>query len=86
MKTFSAIAWIAIAGALAIGQPAAAESVADFYKGKNLSIVVGYAVGGGADLWSRFLARHIGRYIPGKPNVIVRNMPGAGGFRAVNYV
>jgi len=85
MRTVPATAWISVVGALAITQPAAADSVADFYKGKNLSIVVGYAAGGGADLWSRFLARHIGRYIPGKPNVIVRNMPGAGGFRAVNY-
>jgi tripartite-type tricarboxylate transporter receptor subunit TctC len=67
-------------------QPPIAAIIADDFKDKNVSIVVGYAAGGGADLWSRFLARHIGRYIPGEPNVIVRNMPGAGGFRAVNYV
>jgi tripartite-type tricarboxylate transporter receptor subunit TctC len=86
MKRPIITAGVALAGALATTQPASADAVADFYEGKNVSIVVGYAAGGGADLWSRFMARHLGRYIPGAPNVIVRNMPGAGGFRAVNYV
>jgi tripartite-type tricarboxylate transporter receptor subunit TctC len=66
--------------------PAAAETVAEFYKGKTIRIVVGYAAGGGADLWGRFMARHLGKHVPGEPNVIVQNMPGAGGFNAVNYV
>ena len=65
---------------------AAADPVADFYKDKTFTVVVGYGAGGGADTFARLLARHIGRHIPGKPNVIVQNMPGAGGFKAVNNV
>jgi tripartite-type tricarboxylate transporter receptor subunit TctC len=62
------------------------KAVADFYRGKNLKIVVGYAAGGGYDLYARTLARKIGSYIPGQPNVIVENMPGAGGLLAANYI
>jgi len=86
MRTSITAAGAALACAVALAHPAAADEIADFYKGKNVSIVVGYAAGGGADLWSRFMARHLGEFLPGKPNVIVRNMPGAGGFSAVNYV
>ncbi len=66
--------------------PAAADDVAKFYTGKTVSIFVGYAAGGGADLWARFVSRHLGRHMPGQPNVIVQNMPGASGFAAVNHV
>jgi tripartite-type tricarboxylate transporter receptor subunit TctC len=86
IKSLHAAAFAGLVGALVSASTASADAVTDFYKGKNVNIVVGYAAGGGADLWSRFLARHIGRYIPGEPNVIVQNMPGAGGFRAVNHV
>jgi len=82
----SITATAALAGVIAVTTPVVADEVTDFYAGKNVSIVVGYAPGGGADLWSRFMSRHLGNHLPGKPNVIVRNMPGAGGFRAVNYV
>ncbi len=66
--------------------PARAQSVAEFYKDKNLDIVVGYAPGGGYDLAARVLSRHIGKYIPGEPKVIIRNMPGAGTVLAANHV
>jgi len=49
-------------------------------------VVVGYSAGGGADLWARFIARHLGRHIPGNPSVIVQNMPGGSGLTAVNHV
>jgi tripartite-type tricarboxylate transporter receptor subunit TctC len=62
------------------------KAVADFYRGKHLKIVVGYAAGGGYDLYARTLARKIGSYIPGQPNVVVENMPGAGGLLAANYI
>ncbi|MCD6073561.1 MAG: family tricarboxylate transporter, receptor protein [Rhodospirillales bacterium] len=65
---------------------AAGQSVADFYKGKDVEIVVGYGAGGGYDLTARAVARHIGKYIPGNPKVIVRNMPGAGSIVAANHV
>jgi tripartite-type tricarboxylate transporter receptor subunit TctC len=68
------------------GAPAAAQSVADFYKGKTVTIVVTTSTGGGYDAMARALARHIGRHIPGNPLVVVRNMPGAGGITAVNWL
>lgn len=63
-----------------------AQDAASFFKGKTISVYVGYAPGGGSDLWARFLARHYGKYLPGEPSVIVQNMPGAGGFSAVNHI
>jgi len=66
--------------------PAAAQSVADFYKGKQLVLIVGAASGGGYDALGRLLARHIGKHIPGNPNVIVQNMPGAGSLQATNHL
>lgn len=77
----------ALAGTvLAASQPATADSVGEFYKGKTIEIIVGSAVGGGFDAYARFLARHIGRHIPGNPGALVKNMPGAGGMIAGNYV
>jgi tripartite-type tricarboxylate transporter receptor subunit TctC len=58
----------------------------DFYKGKTLTIVVGYAAGGAYDLNARLVARHLSRFIPGSPTVVVSNMPGAGSLRSVQYV
>ncbi len=58
----------------------------DFYKGKQVSIVVGFGPGGGYDAYARLLGRHIGNHIPGRPNVVVQNMEGAGSVRASNYV
>jgi tripartite-type tricarboxylate transporter receptor subunit TctC len=75
--------------ALALGvlsPPAAAQSVADFYKSQSVEIYVGYGAGGGYDLTARVLARHMSKYIPGNPKIIVRNMPGAGSMVAANHV
>jgi tripartite-type tricarboxylate transporter receptor subunit TctC len=66
--------------------PAAAESVAEFYAGKTFTIVVGSDVGGGYDTNARLLSRHIGKFIPGNPTVIVQNRPGAGSITAANYI
>jgi tripartite-type tricarboxylate transporter receptor subunit TctC len=66
-----------------VGGPVAAD---DFYKGKTLTIVVGFTPGGGFDLNARLLARYIGKYIPGAPDVIVQNMPGAGSFTSVKHL
>ena len=63
-----------------------ADPVADFYRGRTVNLVVGYGPGGGYDLCARLVARHIGRYIPGNPTVVVQNMPGAGSLRAANYL
>lgn len=86
MKALSSSVWLALAGAVAASSPVAADSISDYYKGKTVTVVVGFSAGGGADLWARFFARHIGNHIPGKPNVIVQNMTGGSGFRAINYV
>ncbi len=72
--------------ALVLAQPALAESVEDFYRGKTVSLVVGFSVGGGYDLYARHLARHIGKHIPGDPTVVPQNMPGAGSLKAANYI
>ena len=57
-----------------------------YYKGRTLRVVVGSATANFYDSWARLIARHWGKYIPGNPNVIVQNMPGAGSITAVNYV
>lgn len=71
------------AGCFAIPPPAAAE---DFYAGKTLTILVGFSAGGGFDTNARVLARHIGRHIPGTPNVVVDNMPGASSVTSILYL
>ena len=68
-------------------QPALAQkSVEDFYKGKNVDLLIGYSPGGGYDLFARLVGRHLGNHIPGKPNIIPRNMPGAGSRTAVAWI
>jgi tripartite-type tricarboxylate transporter receptor subunit TctC len=65
---------------------ARADTVSDFYKGKQINLIVGTPAGGGYDVYGRVLGHHIGKYIPGTPNVVVQNMPGAAGLRAANYL
>ena len=67
-------------------QVANAGSHGDFYKGKTVTIVVRSNPGGGYDTYGRLIANHIGKHIPGNPDVIVQNMPGAGGIVAANYL
>ena len=69
-----------------LSSPARSGDVASFYAGRTVSLVIGYATGGGYDDYARVLGRHIGRHIPGNPTVIVQNMPGAGSIRAANYL
>jgi tripartite-type tricarboxylate transporter receptor subunit TctC len=57
-----------------------------FYRGKTVTIVVGYSAGGGYDQYARLVARHLGRHIPGQPSVIVQNMPGAASMTSVRYL
>src|SRR4051812_11916384 len=83
--TFQAVLALA-AFAVCAMQVARAETVEEFYRGKRLTITVGYGTGGGYDVFARLLARHIGKYIPGNPSIIVQNMPGAGSLIAANYL
>ncbi len=62
------------------------KAVGDFYKGKTVRIIVGFSAGGGYDAYSRLVGRHLSKYIPGNPNVIVENMAGAGSILATNHV
>lgn len=77
-KHLSLMALTAIA-ALAFTAPAGAQSVEKFYKGRTVKLAIGSSAGGGYDTFGRLLSRHINRHIPGKPRIIVQNMPGAGG-------
>jgi tripartite-type tricarboxylate transporter receptor subunit TctC len=80
-----AIAVICCATAVA-AQPAAAQSVESFYRGKTITMVIGYPPAGANDVYARMVARHIGKHIPGNPSVVPRNMPGAGSLIAANHV
>ncbi len=76
-----------LAAALSIGLSATATTAADdYYKDKNLRILVGFSPGGGYDTYSRYIARHISKYLPGNPTPIVQNMPGAGSLITANYI
>ncbi|MEX0840910.1 MAG: tripartite tricarboxylate transporter substrate-binding protein [Xanthobacteraceae bacterium] len=79
---------LALCGALALPATALAQdAVADFYKKNNtVRLIVASEAGGGYDAYSRLLARHMGKHIPGNPNIVVQNMPGAGGIVAANFV
>jgi tripartite-type tricarboxylate transporter receptor subunit TctC len=77
---------VSAAVVLAVGAlPAQADAVADFYKGKTISLIVGTSSGNDYDFRGRLLARHLGRHIPGNPTIVPRNMPGAGGINAANW-
>ncbi|MDH3240813.1 MAG: tripartite tricarboxylate transporter substrate-binding protein [Alphaproteobacteria bacterium] len=90
MKTAIAATWHAAslailgAGAIAGAQPAAAAD--SLYKGKTIKVIIRSSAGGGYDYYGRLIGRHIGRHLPGVPNVIAVNMPGAGGVVAANYL
>ncbi|MDB5644170.1 MAG: tripartite tricarboxylate transporter family receptor [Hyphomicrobiales bacterium] len=84
MKRLLAISAVAT---LAAGlSPVRADTTESFYKGRTVELVIGYATGGSNDTYARLLSMHMGRHIPGAPSMIVRNMPGAGSFVAVNTV
>jgi tripartite-type tricarboxylate transporter receptor subunit TctC len=72
--------------ALTLPPAAQAQSVAEFYKGKSVELLIGYSGGGGYDVYARLLARHMGRHIPGNPTIVPRNMPGAGSLVLANWL
>jgi tripartite-type tricarboxylate transporter receptor subunit TctC len=77
---------IALAGLVLLAAVPAKSATDDFYKGKTIRIVVGFGAGGGFDTYSRAIARHMGRFIPGNPTIAVDNMTGAGSLIAANHV
>jgi len=72
--------------ALCAVTPARADAIEDFYKGKTVSLIVSSSTGGGYDTLARLLTRFISRHLPGQPNIVIRNMPGAGGIVATNHL
>jgi tripartite-type tricarboxylate transporter receptor subunit TctC len=76
--------WVTIALLLVLVAPASAQD--SFYKGKSIRLIVGATAGGGYDTYSRTIARHMGKYIPGNPGILVENMPGAGFLISANYM
>ena len=84
---FRAGAALGAAACLALAAaPAAGQSTAAFYQGSTVTMLVGSGAGGGYDTYSRVLARHMSRHIPGNPNIIVKNMPGGGSIKAANHL
>ena len=67
-------------------RPATADPVEDFYRGRQLHLIVGTSAGGLYDTYARLMSRHMGKYIPGQPAIVVQNMPGASGLTAANFV
>src|SRR5258705_5498666 len=77
---------LAIASSLWCIAPASAQSVAECYKGKTITVFIGYGAGGGYDLFARTIARHMPRHIPGNPNMLPMNMPGASSMVLANHL
>jgi tripartite-type tricarboxylate transporter receptor subunit TctC len=79
---------LSLVGAAVVAAPGAAtaQSGGQSFAGKTISLTIGYAPGSGNDILGRLVSRHLGKHIPGKPNVVAQNMPGAGSYKAANYL
>ena len=77
-------AGIVLLGTCALSATASAQ--ADFYKNKTIELIISTGVGGGLDTNARMVARYLPKHIPGNPNIVAKNMPGAGHVRAANYI
>ena len=85
-STKPTIKLLSAAAAIALMAAAGAPAEAQYYKGKTLTLLVGFGPGSGVTSTARVFARHFGKHIPGNPNVIVKNLPGAGSVKATNFV
>ena len=83
---FRALCFAVVVSCSLLLAASAGSTTHDFYKGKNVRLIVGFPAGGGFDTYARLLGRHIGRHIPGNPSIVVENMPGAGSMIAGNHV
>src|SRR5262245_58889709 len=82
----SRLAAHALAGAALVPSFAHADAVADFYKGKEVRLIISASIGGGYELYARAVARHLGNHIPCNPTIVPQNMPAAGGLGAANHL
>jgi tripartite-type tricarboxylate transporter receptor subunit TctC len=80
------VAAFAIAAFATTPQSAAAQGVEEFYRGRTITLAIGFSAGGGYDLYARLLARHLGKHIPGQPSIVAQNREGAGSERALLYL
>ena len=80
------VALITIAVLLSARASAAQSTAENFYKGHSISMIIGFGVGGGYDIYGRLISRFMRKYLPGNPGIIPQNMTGAGSLRAVNYL
>src|SRR5438445_4659710 len=85
VRVLAVACWLAFAASLS-SSPSSAQGADDFYRGKTITIVIPIGPGGAYDAYARILSRHLGKQIPGNPTIIARNMPGAGGVVASNYL
>jgi tripartite-type tricarboxylate transporter receptor subunit TctC len=88
MKPFSTVSVMsaALAVLVAAAPAAQADAVADYFKNKNLRILIGYGAGGGYDTTTRIFARHFSKHLPGNPTIVPQNMPGAGSMKVANFI
>jgi len=86
LRCFGRKSFLIFAALAALTAAAVADSVADFYKNRSISLIIGYSVGGGYDAYARLVARYIGKHIPGQPSIVPQQMTGAGSLRAANYM
>ena len=82
----AALFWLAAPAAIAFAQDVSAQDVGGFFKGRNISLYIGYSAGGAYDLYARVIARHMGAHIAGNPTLVPQNMEGAGSLRLANYL
>jgi tripartite-type tricarboxylate transporter receptor subunit TctC len=82
------LVWLSalVLGVIVASPAFAADDVDGFYRGKQISVVIGFSAGGGYDLYARLLVRHMGKHIPGNPTLVPQNMPGAGSLKAAKYL
>jgi tripartite-type tricarboxylate transporter receptor subunit TctC len=85
-RSMNRLALLLAATVLFTAESTAAQSVSEFYAGRQITFIVGASTGGGYDRQARLVARHLGKHIPGTPTIIVQNMPGAGSLAATNYI
>jgi tripartite-type tricarboxylate transporter receptor subunit TctC len=84
LRKLALMSGAAVMTALMAAPPVSADEVSDFYKRKRITIYVSTTAGGGYDRYGRTLARHLGKKIPGRPRMVVKNRPGAGGMVLMN--
>src|ERR1043166_7960568 len=82
------VSWVVVVSIamLPVGRASAQDSAAQFFRGKQINVIVGSSAGGGYDIYARLVDRHLAKYIPGNPTIVVSNMPGAASNTAAAHL